>query len=74
MALDISSDGSIVIGCSLKLLIAFNTVTGAVLWQKNLLGNVGALRLHKGVVVVPIDSSNTVVLDVATGNKLYALP
>ena len=37
-------------------------------------GIVWTLRIHGGVVVVPVDSSNTVVLDVTTGQQLHILP
>ena len=37
-------------------------------------GNVWTLRIHGGVVVVPVDNSNTVVLDVTTGHQLHTLP
>jgi hypothetical protein len=37
-------------------------------------GFVWTLRIHGGVVVVPVDYSNTVVLDVTTGHQLHSLP
>ena len=55
-------------------MIAHNTATGAVLWRKEMPGNVWTLRIHGGVVVVPVDNSNTVVLDVTTGHQLHTLP
>ncbi len=72
--LDVSSDGIVVIGASQKVVIAHNTATGAVLWRTEILGNVWTLRIHGGVVVVPVDNSNTVVLDVTTGHQLHTLP
>ena len=32
------------------------------------------LRIHRCVVVVPVDGSNTVMLDVTTGHQLHTLP
>ncbi len=55
--------------------IAHNTATGAVLWSKEqLLGIVYTLRIHGGVVVIPVDYFKTVVLDLTTGRQLYTLP
>ncbi len=72
--LDVSLDGSVVVGGSDKVVIAHSTVIGVELWRKEMLGNVFALRIHGGVVVVPVDNSNTVVLDVTTGHQLHTLP
>ena len=84
--LDVSLDGNVVVGCSSNALIAdsdtalvnaviaHSTATGAVLWRKEMPGNVHTLRIHGGVVVVPVDNSNTVVLDVTTGHQLHTLP
>ncbi len=85
--LDISPDGSVVVGCSGNVVIAHNkvgcsgnvviahnTTTGAVLWQRKMPDNTYTLRIHGGVVVVPVDDSNTVVLDVITGHQLHTLP
>jgi outer membrane protein assembly factor BamB len=63
-----------VVGGSNKIVIAHNTATGAVLWRKEMPDLVQSLRIHGGVVVVPVDNSNTVVLDVTTGHQLHALP
>ena len=54
--------------------IAHNTTTGAVLWRKEISGFPWTLRVHGGVVVVPVENSNTVVLDVTTGHQLYTFP
>ncbi len=72
--LDVSSDGSIVVGGSKKVVIAHSTATGAVLWRKEMPGKVWSLRIHGGVVVIPVDISNTVVLDATTGHQLHTLP
>jgi outer membrane protein assembly factor BamB len=84
--LDVSLDGNVVVGCSSNALIAdsdtavvnaviaHSTATGAVLWRKEMPGNVHTLRIHGGVVVVPVYDSNTVVLDVITGQQLHTLP
>ncbi len=55
-------------------MIAHTTATGAALWRKEMPGCVWSLRMHGRVVVVPVDNSNTVVLDVTTGHQLHALP
>ena len=72
-ALDVSPDGSVVVGASAKNVIAHNTATGAVLWRKKMFDKVCTLRVHGGVVVVPVDNSNIVVLDVTTGHQLHTL-
>ncbi len=61
-------------GASQNVVIAHNTATGAVLWRENMPDRVGTLRIHEGVVVVSVDNSHTVVLDVMTGHQLHALP
>ncbi len=73
-ALDVSSDGSVVVGGSYKFVIAHETDTGAMLWRKVMTGKVWSLRIHGGVVIVPVENSNTVVLDVTTGQQLHTLP
>ncbi len=72
--LDVSPDGSFVIGTSDDVIYAYNTATGALLWREVMPGSVHTLRIHGGVVVVPVDDMNTVVLDVATGHQLHSLP
>ena len=72
--LDVSHDGSVVIGSSQKVLIARDTATGAVLWRKVMAGCVWPLRIHEDVVVAPVHGSQTVVLDVTTGQQVYTLP
>ncbi len=62
------------VGSSKKTVAAHNTATGAALWRKEMPGYVWSLRIHGGVVVVPADNSNTVVLDVTTGHQLHILP
>ena len=62
------------VGGSKKAVIAHTTTTGAVLWRKEMPGILWTLRIHGGVVVVPVDNSNTVVLDVMTGHLLHTLP
>ncbi len=74
MGLDVSTDGSVVVGASDKDVIAHSTATGTVFWQREMPGKVWALRIHGGVVVVPVDNSNTVVLNVTTGHQLHNLP
>ena len=56
------------------VVIAFSTVTGAVLWMKEMTGCVETLRIHGGVVVVPVSGSETLVLDINTGHQLHTLP
>ncbi len=72
--LDISFDGNVAVGASTQTVIAHNTATGLVLWRKEMPGWVWALRIHGGLVVVPADSSNTIVIDVTTGHQLHTLP
>ncbi len=83
---DVSSDGSVVIGCGnhetitggrKNVVIAHGSAgltTGAVFWRKEMLGNVWSLLIHGAVAVVPVDDSSTVVLDLATGHQIHALP
>ena len=71
--LDVSHDGSVVVAASANVVIARNTTTLEVLWRKEMLGKVWTLRVHGGVVAVPVEGSNTVVLDVTTGHQLHAL-
>ncbi len=52
--------------------IAHNSATSAVLWRKEM--HADALRIHGGVVVIPVHTSHTVVLDVTTGHQLHTLP
>jgi hypothetical protein len=72
--LDVSPDGSIVIGSGDKVVIAHSTATRAILWQKQMPVCVRSLRIHGGVVVVPVNNSNMEVLDVSSGRQLYTLP
>ena len=72
--IDVSPNGSVMVGGSGKVVIGYNTATGTVLWRKEMLGDVWTLRIHGGAVVVPVDNSNTVVLDVTTGHQLHTLP
>ncbi len=72
--LKVSSDGSAVVGSSKKVVIAHNTGTGAVLWQKEMPGIVWTLHIHGGVVVVPVNNRNTVVFDLTTGHQIHTLP
>ncbi len=62
------------VGTSNEVVIAHNTSTGAVLWQNEMSGFVWTLRIHGGVVVVPVDNSNIFVIDVTTGHQLHTLP
>ncbi len=73
-ALAVSTDSSVVVGASLRVLIAHNTTTCAVLWRKEMSVTVWALCIHRGVAVVPDGYINTVVLDATTGHQLHALP
>jgi outer membrane protein assembly factor BamB len=72
--LDVSSDGSVVVGAGHEVVMAHSTATGAALWRKEVPDWVWSLRIHGGVVVIPVDNSNTLVLDVTTGQKLHTLP
>ena len=54
--------------------MAHNTATGAVLWRNELPNNVWSLRIHAGVVVVPVDFNETVVLDITSGHHIHAMP
>ncbi len=62
------------VGGSDQIVISHNTATGAVLWRREIPGDVWTMRIHGCVVVVPVDNSNAVVLDVTTGHQLYTLP
>ncbi len=73
-ALDVSPDGSVVIGAGVNEVIAHSAATGAVLWRMNVPGFRRTLRIHGGVVVIPADGSATVVLDVTTGHQIHTLP
>ncbi len=73
-ALDVSLDGSVAVGASHQHVLAHDTATRAVLWQRDMAGDVWTLRIHGGVVVVPVDYSNFVVLDVTTGHQIYSIP
>jgi hypothetical protein len=73
-ALDVSSDGSVMVSGNRSDAIAHNTATGAVLWRKYVSGRIRTLCIHGGVVVVPVDNSNTEVLDVTTGHIVHILP
>jgi hypothetical protein len=75
-AFDVSPDGSVGVGVgrSENDMIAHSTTTSAVVWQTKMPGSIFALRIHGGVVVVPVENSKTVVLDVATGYQLHTLP
>ncbi len=72
--LDVSPDGSVVVGAGHEVVMAHNTVTCAALWRKEMLGRVWTLRIHGNVVVVPNHNSNIAVLDVTTGQQLHTLP
>jgi hypothetical protein len=63
-----------VLGASDEVVIAHNLITGSVLWQKEMSGFATTFRIQGDVVVVPVDKSNTVVLDVKTGYQLHTLP
>ncbi len=72
--LDVTPDGSVVIGGCDKVVIAHDTVTGAVLWRNDTPGKVRTFCIHGDAVVVPFDNCNTVVLDVTTGHQIHTLP
>ncbi len=72
-SLIVSSDGNVVVGGSENVVMAHDTVTSEVLWRREMPG-FQALCIHGGGVVVPVNNSNTVVLDVTTGHQLYTLP
>jgi hypothetical protein len=73
-ALDISSDGSVVIGCSNKIVLAHDTDTDTIFWRRKMLMGVWSLCIHGSVVVVPVDNSETLVMDVATGHQILTMP
>ncbi len=73
-AIAISNDGGTAIGGGGEVLIAHNTATCAVIWRKELSGSVWSLCIHNDVVVVPVNGSETVVLDISNGNQIHALP
>ncbi len=62
------------VGGSKSSVIARNMVTSLVLWRNEMPGWVWSLCIHGSVVVVPVDNSETVVLDLATGHQLHTLP
>ncbi len=72
--LDVFFDGCVVIGSSNHILIAFSTITRTILWRKVMSAEVWALRIHGGVVAVPVRSSNTEILDVSSGHQIHVLP
>ncbi len=55
-------------------MVAHDTTTGALLWRNEMSGNVWSLCIHGGVVVVPVEDENIVVLDVSTGHQQHVLP
>ncbi len=73
-ALDLSLDGSVAIGCAGRFVLAHSTATAAILWQIDLPGSIWSLRIHGGVVVVPVDGSDTMVLDVSSGHQVHVMP
>jgi hypothetical protein len=73
-ALSTSSDHGVIVGGSQKVVIAHTIATSKELWLKEMPGDVWTVRIHGSVVVVPVDNSKTVVLDVTTGHQLHALP
>jgi hypothetical protein len=73
-ALDVSADGCVVVGGSETVVVAHSTVTGAMLWQNEMPRRLLTLRRHGGVIVIPVDGSNIVVLDVVTGHQVHSLP
>ncbi len=72
--LDVSPDGKVVVAAAHEFVIAHSTATGEVIWREEMSGEVWSLRIHGGVVVVPVDDSCTVVLDVTTGHLISSLP
>ncbi len=72
--LDTSPDGSVVVGGSGRVVLAHNTATCAELWRKNMSSLILTLRIHGGVVVVPMSCFKTLVLDATTGQQVHALP
>jgi hypothetical protein len=63
-----------VVGASQKLVIAYSTSTCGSIWQKEMCGNVWSIRIHGSVLVVPVNDSETAVLDVSTGQLTNVLP
>jgi hypothetical protein len=73
-ALDVSSDGRVLITACDQGVIALHAITGLMLWEKEMTGSICSLRIHGGVVVVPVDCNEIVVLDVTLGHLLHTLP
>ncbi len=69
-ALDVSPDGSIVIGGSEYVVIAFHTMMPDDVWESSIL----TLRIHASVVVVPVHGQEDAkVLDLMTGRLIQTL-
>ncbi len=62
------------VGCSKHTVIAHDTVTCAIIWQKEVSGRVWTLRVHGGVAIVPVSGHDTLVIDVSTGHQVHAMP
>jgi hypothetical protein len=72
--LDVLHDENVVIGGSDDVVIAHNIAAGVMLWRKDLHGMVWSLCIHENVVVVPVDGSETLVLDIASGKQIHTIP
>ena len=72
--LEVSSERNVVVGLSQRVVITHSRTTRAVLWRAEMPGDVHTFRIHGGVVIIPINNSNTAVLDLTTGHQRYTLP
>ncbi len=72
--LDVSPDLSVVVVGNRHVVIAHNTVTGAMLWRKELQSSFQTFCIHGGLVVLPVHGCDTVLLDVTTGHQLHSMP
>ncbi len=61
------------VGGSERVVNAHNKATCTMLWQREL-PETRALRIHGGVVVVPGDGNNILVLDLMSGALIHTLP
>ncbi len=73
-ALDVLTDGTVVIGGGDNVVIAHNPATEAVLWRKEMHGKVWSLSIDGGLVFIPVDGTEILVLDVTSGVQVHTLP
>ncbi len=55
-------------------MIAYSTTEGTMLWQTQINGQLFSLRIHSDVVLVPVEDSETLVVDVTSGHQIHTLP